>query len=125
MRNAKGIEQKVTKETKGARREAVAVRGREVPGGALWRCGRLGQPTLPGERGGAVGFGEFAPLAGAEVVWERELADGYPEEAEGWVADGGGHFADLAVAAFAEGEFEPARRDVLAGADGGIARGDE
>jgi hypothetical protein len=43
-----------------------------------------------------------------------EFTDGYSEEAEGWEADGSGHFADLAVAAFVEGEFEPAGWDVLA-----------
>jgi hypothetical protein len=39
------------------------------------------------------------------------------------VGDGCGHFADLAVAAFVEGEFEPAGGDVLADADRGIAGG--
>ncbi len=53
-----------------------------------------------------------------------EVADGHAEKAEGGMAGGGGHFADLAVAAFLEGEFEPAGGDVLAGADGGIARRD-
>jgi hypothetical protein len=60
-------------------------------------------------------------LAGGEFGWEVELADGDPEEAEGWVADAGGHFADLAVAAFVQGEFEPAGRDALTLADGRIA----
>ena len=50
-----------------------------------------------------------------------ELTDGYSEEAEGWEADSGGHFADLAVAAFVEGEFEPAGWDVLAEPYGRIA----
>ncbi len=50
-----------------------------------------------------------------------EVADGDSQEAEGRVAGGGGHFTDLAVAAFVEGEFEPAGRDVLANADGGVA----
>ena len=49
-----------------------------------------------------------------------EVADGDSEEAEGRVAGGGGHFADLAVAAFLEGECDPRRGDVLADADGGI-----
>ncbi len=51
-----------------------------------------------------------------------EVSDGYSEEAEGWVAGRGGHFADLAVAAFVQGEFDPAGRDVLTVADGRIAR---
>ena len=51
-----------------------------------------------------------------------ELTDGDAEEAEGWVANASGHFADLAVAAFAEGEFDPAGRDALTKADGRIAR---
>jgi hypothetical protein len=50
-----------------------------------------------------------------------EVADGHAEEAEGWEADRCGHFADLAIAAFVEGEFDPTRWDVLAVADGGIA----
>jgi hypothetical protein len=53
-----------------------------------------------------------------------ELADGDAEEAEGGVAGGGGHFADLAVAPFLEGEFEPAGGDVLADTDRGIAGGE-
>ena len=53
-----------------------------------------------------------------------ELADGDADEAEGWVADVRGHFADLAVAAFAEGEFDPAGRDVLAEADRRITWGE-
>ena len=71
----------------------------------------------------SLGFGEFAPLAGGEVGREMEVADGHPEEAEGWVAGRGGHFADLAVAAFVQGEFDPVGRDVLTVADGRIARG--
>ena len=63
------------------------------------------------------------PLAWSEVGGELELADGDSEEAEGWVADSGGHLADLAVAAFAQGEFDPAGRDVLTEADRWIARG--
>jgi hypothetical protein len=53
----------------------------------------------------AVGFSEFAPVAGGEVWGEMELTDGYSEEAESWEADSGGHFADLAVTAFVECEF--------------------
>ncbi len=69
----------------------------------------------------AVGFSEFAPVAGGEVWGKVELADSYSEEAKSWEADSGGHFADLAVAAFVEGEFEPAGWDVLAVADGRVA----
>ena len=50
------------------------------------------------------------------------MADGHAEEAEGWVADSGGHFADLAVAAFVQGEFDPTGRDVFTVADRGISR---
>ena len=60
-------------------------------------------------------------MAWGEVGREMKIADGDSEEAEGWVADGGGHFADLAVAAFLEGEFEPRCGDTLADSDGGIA----
>jgi len=42
-------------------------------------------------------------LAESEVFGEMEMADGYAEEAEGGMAGGGGHFADLAVSAFVEG----------------------
>jgi hypothetical protein len=72
---------------------------------------------------GSFGFGEFAPLAWGEVPGEMELADSDAYEAEGWKADAGGHFADLAVAAFVEDEFDPTGRDVLTEADGRIARG--
>ena len=37
------------------------------------------------------------------------------------MADGGRHAADLAVAAFAEREGDPGRRDALALADGRVA----
>ena len=50
-----------------------------------------------------------------------EVADADANEAEGREAGGGGHFADLAVAAFVKGEFEPAGWDALADADWGIA----
>jgi hypothetical protein len=104
-----GFEQKVTKETKGVRREQ-----------------RISDLKLEiSEDFRSFVFGEFAPLAGGEVGGEMELADGDAEEAEGGVGDGGGHFADLAVAAFLEGEFEPAGGDVQADADRGIAGGDE
>ncbi len=55
---------------------------------------------------------------------KMEVADGRAEKAESGMAGGGGHFADLAVAAFLEGEFEPAGGDVLADSDRGIARRD-
>lgn len=41
------------------------------------------------------------------------------------MTDGGGHASDLAIAAFDEFEFDPAVGDVLAKADGRIARGDD
>ena len=62
-------------------------------------------------------------MAGSEVGREIELPDADADEAEGWEADGCGHFADLAIAAFVEGEFDPARGDILAEADGRIAWG--
>lgn len=82
-----------------------------------------GQPTLPSEDGVSLELGEFAPAAGSEVGGEMELADGDAEEAEGRESDSGGHFADLTIAAFVEGEFDPAGWDGLAVADGWIARG--
>jgi hypothetical protein len=109
-----GFEQKVTKETKGFGGRPVAVRGHKVPG--------VVNRTLPGEDGGAVGFGEFAPLAGGEVVWEVELADGYSEEAEGGMAGGSGHFADLAVAAFMQREFDPTGGNIFPFANGRVTR---
>lgn len=52
---------------------------------------------------GAFGFGKFAPLSNSEVEREEEFSDGDAEEAKGRMADSSGHFADLAVAAFAQG----------------------
>src|SRR4051794_39828241 len=49
---------------------------------------------------------EVAPAAGGEVA-QDDRADGDADEAQGRVADGGGHAADLAVAALAEGQAEP------------------
>ena len=52
-----------------------------------------------------------------------KLADGYAEEAEGWEADARGHFADLTIASFAQGELDPTGRYVLTKANGWIAWG--
>ncbi len=84
-------------------------------------CGRLGQRALVGKDRISLGFGEFAPTAGGEVL-HMEVADGYPEEAEGWMAGGGGHFADLAVAAFTQGEFDPTGGNIFPLANGRVTR---
>ena len=63
----------------------------------------LRRPTLPGEDGVSLGLAEFTPIARLEVGREMELSDGDAEEAEGGMTDSGGHFADLAIAAFAQG----------------------
>ena len=55
---------------------------------------------------------------------ERESADAGADEAEGGVAGGGGHAADLAVFALAEFEGEPGGGDVVSLADGRVARGE-
>lgn len=65
---------------------------------------------------------EFTPIARLEVGRKVELSDGDAEEAEGGMTDSSGHFADLTIASFAEGEFDPTGRDVLTKADGRIAR---
>ena len=49
------------------------------------------------------------------------MADAHADEAEGGVADGGGHAADLAVFAFGEGEAEPGVGHVFAEAHGRVA----
>jgi len=56
-------------------------------------------------------------LAGGEGG-EIEGADTHPDEPQGWVADGGGHAADLAVSAFDEFEGDPAIGDGLTHPDG-------
>ena len=66
---------------------------------------------------------ELAPSAWGEIV-EVELADANSEEAEGGVADGGGHAADLAIFSFDKFEAEPAGRDGFAETDGGGTRWD-
>ena len=54
---------------------------------------------------------------------EFEAADADAEEAEGGMADGGGHAADLAVLAFEQFQGDPAGGHGLAEADGRVARG--
>ena len=49
------------------------------------------------------------------------MADAHADEAEGGVADGGGHAADLAVFAPGEGEAEPGVGHVFAEAHGWVA----
>ena len=77
---------------------------------------------LSGKDGMALVFRQLAPLAGSEAWGEMELTDGDAEEPESREAGGGSHFADLAVTAFAQGEFDPAGWDVQTMADGWIAR---
>jgi hypothetical protein len=55
---------------------------------------------------------------------EGDVLDGGADEAESGEADGGGHAADLAVAAFGEGEGEPGGGDGGANADGRRAWGE-
>ena len=61
-----------------------------------------------------------AACAWLEVV-DVPGADGVANEAQGGEADGGGHAADLAVAAFVEGELEPGGWDGGAIANGWIS----
>ena len=58
----------------------------------------------------------LAPLPGREAG-EAKVADAGADEAQGGVADLGGHAPHLAVFAFAEDDFEPTRRDAGAVAD--------
>jgi hypothetical protein len=74
--------------------------------------------------GGALGGGEFAPLAGGKIA-EGEISDAGAEQAERGVADGGGHTADLAVSSLDEFEGEPGVGDGFSHADGRDARGDD
>src|SRR3954471_24997379 len=66
--------------------------------------------------GGAFFIVEVAPMAGGEVA-QGDRADGDADEAQGRVADGGGHPTDLSVAALADRQAEPGGRDVLAEPD--------
>ncbi len=68
----------------------------------------------------AVSRSEFLPFARFELV-HFVVADSHADEAQCWVADGGGHAACLAVFAFDQLEGDPAGGDVFAEANGGIA----
>ena len=53
-----------------------------------------------------------------------ELSNANADEAEGREADGCGHFAHFAVAAFTQGECDPAGGNIFPFANGRIARWD-
>jgi hypothetical protein len=67
------------------------------------------------------GWCGFAPGTCRKTI-EADGADGYSDEAQRGVADGGGHSADLAVPSFSEGEFEPGFGDAFADSDGWVSR---
>ena len=75
------------------------------------------------EHGGPLARGEFPPFSRGEVS-EEKVAGPHAEEAEGGVADSGGHAADLAVLPLDEFEGEPGIGDVFADPDRRIARGE-
>lgn len=75
-----------------------------------------------GEDRFALVFIEFFPCAEWEVT-EREGADALADEAQGGVAGGGSHTADLTVLALAEFESDPGIDDLLADADGWVTVG--
>src|SRR5207302_1705451 len=64
---------------------------------------------------------QFAPRAGRQVL-QVEPADAGADEAQGWVANGSGHTADLPVFALDEFEAEPASGNGFAKANRRIAR---
>ena len=76
------------------------------------------------EDGGALGGGEFAPLAGGEIP-KGKVADAGAEQAERGVANGGGHAADLAIFSLREFKGEPGVGDGFSHADGRDARSDD
>jgi len=62
-------------------------------------------------------------VGGGREAFEPQGPDGDADQAQGGQAGGGGHAADLAVAAFDEGEFEPGGGNGGAEADGRGAGG--
>ena len=73
------------------------------------------------EYGGPLNRGELPPFSRRQIS-EQKIADPHPEEAEGRVADGGGHAADLAVFPLDQLERKPGIGDVLADPDRRNAR---
>jgi hypothetical protein len=68
-------------------------------------------------------FREFTPFSDREAT-HRKSANAFPKKAEGWVANGGGHAAHLAVFSFAEFKAEPGIDDAFTIADGRVTIGD-
>jgi hypothetical protein len=68
-------------------------------------------------------FREFTPFSDREAT-QRKSANAFPKKAEGWVANGGGHAAHLAVFSFAEFKAEPGIDDAFTIADGRVTIGD-
>jgi hypothetical protein len=64
-------------------------------------------------------FREFTPFSDREAT-QRKSANAFPKKAEGWVANGGGHAAHLAVFAFAEFKTEPGIDDAFTIANGRV-----
>ena len=64
---------------------------------------------------------DFPEVSGGEAV-QRPFADAPAQQAQGGEADRRGHAARLAVAAFAQGQLDPASRDGGAPADRRLAR---
>ncbi|MEN9841075.1 MAG: hypothetical protein RL376_875, partial [Verrucomicrobiota bacterium] len=101
-------------------------RGLTNAGGYVHNRRSVAQGVFSGIRasrknGGAFALGELAPSAGrAEQaeVFQGDAADAHAQEAEGGVADGGGHAADLAVFTFVEGQGKPGIGHVFAKAHG-------
>ena len=72
--------------------------------------------ALLGENQRALGFVEFQPVPGSveqSQIRKGEVADARSKQAQGGVADGGGHAPNLAVFALVEGEGEPAVGNVF------------
>src|SRR5262245_34155976 len=84
----------------------------------------LARGALADEDAGAFAGAELAPLAGCEAG-QIKFADADAEQAQGGVADGGGHPADLMVFSLDQRKGDPAIGDVFAEANGRVARGDE
>jgi hypothetical protein len=51
-------------------------------------------------------FGNRLPLAGLKLI-QRPVTNRNPNKTQGRVTDSGGHSANLTVATFADGEFQP------------------
>ena len=73
----------------------------------------------PCKDGCAFLFRKFTPFSDRETT-QRKSANAFPKKAEGWVANGGGHAAHLAVFAFAEFKAEPGIDDAFTIANGRV-----